>query len=685
MTHGQSPARLEPDPQQQKAGSIRTQILAIAMVPILIVVVLSVQGGRTSLSERAVARDTGRNALCFQATCDLITELQRERGRTSMFLSGRLTRQDLDAQRRATDAKRDIYAAALAVAALAADDRAQGTVERLRLEQLRTSIGATVQVPAEAIRLYSERIADLSTVLGTIARMPTTGGVGKLFTSLLVLEAAKENAGILRATLANIVSVDKAIDQGRLITVVTLRSGVSVGITSKAITLSKEGQAHLAELPGRPHWQEIDRLVGAVVGRSALGGYGVSPDTNWTVMTRVIDDLGEVVAAENAHLVARTLGLERQATRSFVWTIALIVFVPAGTVLFAVFMSHRITRPIVQAAAILQDISEGEGDLTSRLPVAGRDELGQMAEYFNRFVEKLQTIVGRVAENAQTVASSATELSAVSWQTAHHVEEMAVQTTTVAAAAEEASANTASVADSMDSATTDLGSVAAATEEMSATIAEIAANTEKARAISTTAGEQAASVTALMGQLGAAARDIGKVTQTITDISSQTNLLALNATIEAARAGSAGKGFAVVANEIKELARQTAGATEDIKARIGDVQAATGRAIADIESITAVVTEVSHLVSGIATAIEQQTTVTRDTASSIARASAGVSDANERVAHTAQVSQAIAQDVAGLSRLTAEIRAGGDQVHTSAAGLSQMAEQLHALVAQFKV
>ena len=188
-----------------------------------------------------------------------------------------------------------------------------------------------------------------------------------------------------------------------------------------------------------------------------------------------------------------------------------------------------------------------------------------------------------------------------------------------------------------------------------------------------------------MHQLGQAAQEIGQVTETITDISSQTNLLALNATIEAARAGSAGKGFAVVANEIKELAKQTAAATEDIKLKISGVQNSSGSVITDIEKITGVISEVGHLISGIATAIEEQATVTQDVASNIAQASEGVRMANDQVAEISSVSGSIAQDLASVSNATDEIRSGGEQVKESSQELSRLAEQLQALVKQFVV
>jgi methyl-accepting chemotaxis protein len=348
-------------------------------------------------------------------------------------------------------------------------------------------------------------------------------------------------------------------------------------------------------------------------------------------------------------------------------------------------ISRNITHPIRRTVEMLKDISQGEGDLTKRLSVTSQDEIGELAKHFNQFVEKLQGIIGRVAANAVTVASSATELSAVSSQTTNAVRTMSEKTASVAAAAEEASANTNSVAASMEQAATNLASVASATEEMSATVGEIAANSEKARTISEQATAQAQTISTLMQQLGRAAQEIGKVTETITDISSQTNLLALNATIEAARAGAAGKGFAVVANEIKELARQTATATEDIKSKIAGVQNSAGSAIADIEKIAGVIQEVGAIVASIAASIEEQAAVTKDVAGNIAQASAGVKDSTERIAQTATVSKDIARDMTGVNEAVGDIRQGGEQVQASTVELSQLAEQLKATAGQFKV
>ena len=199
------------------------------------------------------------------------------------------------------------------------------------------------------------------------------------------------------------------------------------------------------------------------------------------------------------------------------------------------------------------------------------------------------------------------------------------------------------------------------------------------------AARQADGVTAMMSLLASAAQEIGKVTETIATISGQTNLLALNATIEAARAGDAGKGFAVVANEIKELSRQTSGATKDIRERIDAIQSSTAMTMDDINRIAAVIKTVNITVPKMAAAIEEQSTVTQDVAANIAQVATGISESNEQVTQTAMVSAEIARDIAKISKTVSGIQTESDEVQQSAAEMLKLAGQLKASIADFKM
>jgi methyl-accepting chemotaxis protein len=406
----------------------------------------------------------------------------------------------------------------------------------------------------------------------------------------------------------------------------------------------------------------------AFMGKERIFGFAPIEGTGWSM---AVGGLAEEILAP-IHEMRRMIGL------------ASLIFFIIG-IGMALLIARGVLAPVRTCANLLRDISEGEGDLTRRLPVETNDEVGQLSQHFNNFVSKLQGIIGRIADNARTVASSATELSAVSRQTTQSVRALSSRTATASTAAEEMNSNIASVAAGMEQTTASLASVAAATEQMTSTIGEIAGNTERASGTTEGAARQVDSFALVLRQLGEAAQEIGKVTETISAISSQTNLLALNATIEAARAGDAGRGFAVVANEIKELAQKTAEATSDIRERIGGIQSATGNAVSDIDLIVKVIGEVNSIVAGIAAAVEEQSAVTREVAGNIAQATEGVQDASTRSAEMATVSQDIARDMNSVDTVTGDIRSGGEHVQASAAELSRLAEDLNALVGQFKI
>ncbi len=404
------------------------------------------------------------------------------------------------------------------------------------------------------------------------------------------------------------------------------------------------------------------------MGKDRFFGFAPIKGTGWSIAVGGLAD--EILAP--IHEMRWMIGL------------ASVVFFMVG-IGMALIIARGVLSPVKTCANLLKDISEGEGDLTKRLPVETNDEIGQLSQHFNNFVSKLQTIIASIADNARTVASSATELSAVSSQTTQSVRSLSSKTSTVATAAEEMNSNVASVAAGMEQTTSNLSSVAAATEEMTSTIGEIAGNTERASSTTEGAAREVDSFASVLRRLGEAAQEIGKVTETIAAISSQTNLLALNATIEAARAGDAGRGFAVVANEIKELAQKTAEATSDIRERIGGIQSATGNAVSDIDRIVKVIGEVNSIVTSIAAAIEEQSAVTREVANNVAQATDDVQDANTRSAEMSTVSRDIAKDIAAVDAITSDISSGGEQVQKSAQELSILAEDLNALVGQFRI
>ncbi|MBI9090995.1 MAG: methyl-accepting chemotaxis protein [Desulfobacterium sp.] len=324
-------------------------------------------------------------------------------------------------------------------------------------------------------------------------------------------------------------------------------------------------------------------------------------------------------------------------------------------------ISKGVVGPIRKMIHMLRDIAEGEGDLTQRIEVSSGDETRELADWFNLFIENVQSMIIEIKDNSEKLTDSSHLLAGISDQMNEASEGTAARANTVAAASEEMSANMTSVAAAMEEASTNIGIVASASEEMTATISEIASNAENARGITDNAVSQTSNATDRVNELGTAAKEIGKVVETITDISDQVNLLALNATIEAARAGEAGKGFAVVANEIKELANQTSAATGEIKSRVQDIQDSTQDTVTEISTIAKVVAEIDAIVSTIATAVEEQSVTTREIAGEVS------------------------QEISAVTVSSSEMTNSSAQVKLNAQDLSELAKHLSTMVGKFKV
>lgn len=399
----------------------------------------------------------------------------------------------------------------------------------------------------------------------------------------------------------------------------------------------------------------------------------------WALLAKM--DTTEITAAvREMNATAATAG------RNVLLVSAAVTLLSALAVLtVAFFIARRLLRPILAMVETAQDIAEGEADLTRRIDVTTNDELGELGNWFNVFLERMQNIFSQIAGNSNTLAGAAEQLDATSKTLATGAESTTVESATVASAAEEMAANIGQVAEVTSSMSHNIRSVAASTDQMTATINEIAKNAEQSATVADKAARLAEVSNEKVGGLGEAADQIGKVIEVIQDIAEQTNLLALNATIEAARAGEAGKGFAVVATEVKELAKQTATATEEIRERIEGIQGSSTEAVDAIQEITGVINNVNEVARTIASAVEEQSITTKDIAETVATTASSADSVAQGVNESATASQEITRSVSGVDAGAKQTAEAVSETQQASGSVAQLATDLQDLVRQFKV
>jgi methyl-accepting chemotaxis protein len=297
------------------------------------------------------------------------------------------------------------------------------------------------------------------------------------------------------------------------------------------------------------------------------------------------------------------------------------------------------------------------GDLTHEVGVRGDDAIGQMGEGLARLLRDLRRDIGVISRNASNLAEASRTLTDVSQQMGANAEETSTQAHVVASTSK-------TVSDSLQT-------IATAVEEMTASIGEISANATKASEMAAESVRVTEATNAIIAKLGRSTSEIGDVIKLITSIAEQTNLLALNATIEAARAGEAGRGFAVVASEVKELAKETAEATEDISAKIEAIQRDTDEAVKAITDISGMIRRINDIQAVIATAVEEQSATSAEMSSNITRAAEG--------------GITISSNIEGVAQAAQNTASGASEAQAAATQLSDMAQEMKKFVSRFRV
>jgi methyl-accepting chemotaxis protein len=426
------------------------------------------------------------------------------------------------------------------------------------------------------------------------------------------------------------------------------------------LAASNPGRERALTLEVQRDWADFlqlrqDKILPAALGDRRAEYLQLADGPAKPLLTSVVENLGALDAMQAVE--SKAVKEEAQSTYESGRTLVLALLGLA--LLVGAVLGWVVTRSVLRPLNAVRSVVSGQadGDLTRTADVHSTDELGQMATAINAANESLRATVTTLGSQATALSASSEELAVTSRQIAGSADETSAQAGVVASAAEQVSSN--------------VQTVAAGTEQMGASIREIAQNAADAARVAAQAVTVAAATNETVAKLGESSSEIGNVIKVITSIAEQTNLLALNATIEAARAGEAGKGFAVVANEVKDLAQETAKATEDISRRIAAIQADTDGAVTAIGEISEVIGKINDYQTTIAAAVEEQTATTNEMSRNVAEAATGAAQ--------------IAENVVGVASAAETTTTGVGESQRAAADLARMSSELQTLVGQFRV
>jgi len=669
---------------------IRTRIVLIVLVPVMLALGLAANLLLNKHGEVEEMVKLERLSTFTMEIGSLVHELQKERGATSLFVSSQGTqfRDQLDAQRTATDGRRrsfEVAAAALDADALGGSfaTRVQATERALaRLDQSRRQISAFSLSGADATAFYTETIRDLINVVAEVSVLVKHDQVPPAVMAYYNLMQGKERAGQERAAGAQGFAVGRFTEE--LLRRVVFLGSVQDTIFDAFQAFATEGQR---ELFRRVQGSEAGQRVAHMRRLATEGGsrgelQGVDGAAWFGATTARIDLLRTVEERLAADLVNLASHVRAKASTTFTAMLVVMLALGAVVALLTISIIRSITRPVAAITGAMRDLAAG--DRSVQVPGLDRhDEIGAMAGALEVFrlaaVEQERLATAAAAEQAAKAERTRRvevlirdfegTVNALTGHLASASTELETTAQSMSQIAEQTNAQAGTVSTAAQSTGSGVQTVAAATEELTASIGESSRQVAQATSVAGRAVQSARDTDGTVRALSHSASKIGEVVGLITNIAGQTNLLALNATIEAARAGEAGKGFAVVASEVKSLAQATSKATEEISAQISEIQGATSAAVQAIQEIAATIDEVSAITVNIAAAVEEQSAATGE----IARTVQG----------TARATEEVSRNIADVSRNAGETGAASAQVLAAASELSRNSEKLSAEVGGF--
>lgn len=680
---------------------ISSKLILLTAIPLIAFLAISILYTKISIDESDIVAKMSENTKLFIAISDLVHELQKERGRTSIYLSGG-SQDDMNSQRKLSDNQIKPVIDALKTANLTPQVKEATSQAVSNIEKVRNQ--ANQKSPAkEVVDAYGKVIADLMSSETAIGNSKTTRGFGKSLTTIIILEAAKENAGKLRATISGILTADKPINEEMFTRLITFKSNIDTNLESKALVLGAQAHSLLDETRKSQAWLDTNKGFNTVLVKSKEGSFGISGKDFFSTITQVIDSLNSVRTKEMATITNNLSTIQAEISSSLTKVYVVIGTTLILSLLIAFFVAKSITNPINHLIQYAQKVSKG--NLEAEISEKFTHELGSLKSSLSTMISNLKTKISeaetnsRKAEEESLHAKIATKEAEEAKIYAEHAKAEGMNAAAnsienvveiVSSASEELSAQIEQSTQGAEIQSQRVAETATAMEQMNATVMEVAKNASQAAETADQAKHQAqdgakvvtevvtgiadVQSTALelkndMTLLGKRAEEIGQILNVISDIADQTNLLALNAAIEAARAGDAGRGFAVVADEVRKLAEKTMTATKEVGDSIRGIQNEARKNIENVDLAVNRIGTVTNLATKSGNSLEEIVKfvdLTTDQVRAIATAS------EEQSATSEEINRSI-EDVNRVSIETS------DAMRQSAQAVGELANQAQVL------
>jgi len=688
---------------------ISQKLVILTAIPLIAFFIVSLVFIKNNIDESNIVSDMANNTKLLMAVSDLIHELQRERGRTSIYLSGG-SREDMEGQRKSTDSKIPSVTSALNTSTISSQIKTNTAEAISEIEKVRST--ANQKGPAkDVVDTYGKIISAFMSTETTIANSKTTRGFGKALTTIIILETAKENAGKLRATVSGVLTADKPFDEELFTRLITFKANIDANLDSKAIVLSSTAKTLLEDSRKSEAWAGVNKVFNVVLTKSKDGEFGISGKDFFATITKVIDDMYSVRNKEVESIVNNLSIIQDEIASTLLKVYFSLGLILLLALISAFFLARSITAPINHIISYSKDVASG--NLNATLVERFSHDLGVLQASLEAMVENLKSKILE-AERNSSIASEQTEKALLAMKEADVARQKAESAKAegmlqaaqqlegvvqvVSSASEELSAQIEQSSRGADEQSGRVRETATAMEEMNATVLEVARNAQQAADVSHQARQQAQegskivtdavnSIDAVHAQsiaikedmdaLGKQAEGIGQIMSVIADIADQTNLLALNAAIEAARAGDAGRGFAVVADEVRKLAEKTMTATQEVGNAITGIQEGTRKNIHNVEQAGVSIEEAAKLSARSGESLKQIlefVQLVNDQVQSIATATEQQSAASEEINRSVE-------QVATISTETAQAM---EQASSAVADLAQQSQALQRLIVEMK-